>query len=284
VGIQRGGGYIGKRIVPTAISASGVWSITEVESAARDSIWPASAITSPSAISGLQLWLDGSDAGTLYDATSGGSLAAADGAVARWEDKSGNARHFTQGTSGVQPLRKTSVKNGLSAVEFTGDWMSGTYTYTIGTIFVVWNQPTTRTDFTSVVSARTSSASKVASGSLNYNLNFPSVDAVAVDSSPGSVTAVAYRLNRVAITSANFINFNAGVSARTSPDRWQHTSASFAAVAGSKPFVLGADSFGATGRTMNNGHIGEMIAYSGTLTAGQVLSVEQYLINKWGLS
>jgi hypothetical protein len=282
VGLQRGGGCIGRRVVPTATSASGVWSITELESAARDGIWPLT-IASPSALPGLQLWLDGSDAGTLYDATSGGSLVAADGAVLRWEDKSGNGRHFTQATSGIQPLRKTNVKNGLSAVEFTGDWMSGTYTYTIGTIFVVWNQPTTRSDFTSVVSARTSGSSKVANGSLNYNLNTPSVDTVAVDSNPGSVTAVAYRLNRVAITSANFVNFATGVSARTSPDRWQHTSASFTAVTGSKPIVLGADSFGSTGRTMNNGHIGEVIAYSGTLTAGQAIAVETYLVNKWGL-
>ena len=284
MGIQRGGGYIGKRVVPTPLATSGVWSITEAEAAMRDGIWAPPVIASPAGISGLQLWLDGSDAGTLYDATSGGSLVAADGEILRWEDKSGNGRHFTQDTSGIRPLRKTSVKNGLSAVGFTGDWMSGTYTYTIGTIFVVWNQPTTRSDFVSVVSARAGGASKVANGSLNYNLNFPSVDTVAVDSSPGSVTAVAYRLNRVAITNSNFVSFNAGVSARTSPDRWQHTSASFAAVTGSKPIVLGADSFGSSGRTMNNGHVGEVIAYSGTLTAGQVVSVENYLVNKWGLA
>jgi hypothetical protein len=51
------------------------------------------------------LWLDASDASTLFDATTGGSLVAADGAVARWEDKSGNARHATQATLSLRPER-----------------------------------------------------------------------------------------------------------------------------------------------------------------------------------
>jgi hypothetical protein len=63
-------------------------------------------------VTGLQAWYDASDASTLYDATSGGSLVAADGAVARWEDKSGNARHATQATSGDRPLRKAAVYGG----------------------------------------------------------------------------------------------------------------------------------------------------------------------------
>jgi len=66
------------------------------------------------------LWLDGADASTLYDATSGGSLVAADGAVARWEDKSGNARHVTQGTLGSRPTRKTSILNGRDVLRFDG--------------------------------------------------------------------------------------------------------------------------------------------------------------------
>jgi len=72
------------------------------------------------------LWLDASDASTLYDATSGGSLVAADGAVARWEDKSGNSRHATQATSGNRPLRKTSIANGRAVLLFDGsnDYLS----------------------------------------------------------------------------------------------------------------------------------------------------------------
>lgn len=66
------------------------------------------------------LWLDASDSGTLFDATTGGSAVAADGAVARWEDKSGNARHATQPTEANRPLRKTSVQNSLDVLRFDG--------------------------------------------------------------------------------------------------------------------------------------------------------------------
>ena len=75
---------------------------------------------SPATVAGLQLWLDASDASTLFDATTGGSAVAADGGVARWQDKSGNARHATQGTSGNRPLRKTSVQGGRDVLRFDG--------------------------------------------------------------------------------------------------------------------------------------------------------------------
>jgi len=66
------------------------------------------------------LWLDASDTATLFDATSGGSLPAADGAVARLNDKSGNARHIIQSTAGARPTRRTAVANGLGVVRFDG--------------------------------------------------------------------------------------------------------------------------------------------------------------------
>jgi hypothetical protein len=67
------------------------------------------------------LWLDAADSSTLFDATSGGSLVAADGAVARWEDKSGNARHVTQGTLGSRPARKISIQNSKDGILFDGN-------------------------------------------------------------------------------------------------------------------------------------------------------------------
>lgn len=280
MGVQRTGGFIGRRAVPSSASASGIWHISEAEAATRDLLWPLPAIASPASLSGLQLWLDGSDGATLYDATTGGSVVAADAAVARWEDKSGNGRHFTQATSSVQPLRKTSVKNGLGAVEFTNDWLGGTHTYTVGSVFVVWNHPTTVSGDSNpaIVGSRTSSATKVGNSTLAYVLTFPSSLNVAVDPRPSSAT---YRLNGSA-AGVNFTSFNVGVAVSTSPDRWQYTSASFSPVSGSKAIALGADSF-STVRFMQNGHIGELLAYSSQLTETQVLAVETYLVKKWGL-
>jgi len=64
------------------------------------------------------LWLDASDSSTLFDATSGGSLVAADGAVARWEDKSQNGRHVTQNTSNRRPIYKATSFSGVGALRF----------------------------------------------------------------------------------------------------------------------------------------------------------------------
>jgi len=87
------------------------------------------------------IWLDASDASTLYDATVGGSLVAANGAIARWEDKSGNARHATQSTGVSQPLRKTSIQNGKDVVRLDGanDFFTipAEITPTAVTIFIV---------------------------------------------------------------------------------------------------------------------------------------------------
>jgi len=119
------GGFIGANVTPSAAAASGVWALREQESLKRAGTWPA-AFVNPTNLTGLQLWLDASDANTLYDATTGGSLVAADGLVARWEDKSGNGRHLTQGTSGSRPTRKTAIQNSLAVLRFDGsnDFMS----------------------------------------------------------------------------------------------------------------------------------------------------------------
>jgi hypothetical protein len=53
----------------------------------------------------MLLWLDGLDANTMFDAVSGGAAVALDGAIARWQDKSGNLNHATQSTVLSRPLR-----------------------------------------------------------------------------------------------------------------------------------------------------------------------------------
>lgn len=63
----------------------------------------------PDSVAGLQLWLDASDAGTLFQNSGGTGAVTSDGdPVGYWGDKSGNARHVTQATSGRRPLYKPS--------------------------------------------------------------------------------------------------------------------------------------------------------------------------------
>ena len=64
---------------------------------------------SPADEAGLwTLWLDPSDASTLWADTAATTAASVDGLVARIDDKSGGNRHFTQATSGARPLLKSA--------------------------------------------------------------------------------------------------------------------------------------------------------------------------------
>lgn len=78
-----------------------------------------SAAFSPLSIPGLALWLDASDAGTLFQADNGTTPAVADGAaVGYWGDKSGHGNHVTQENVDRKPVLKTDVQNSKNAVLF----------------------------------------------------------------------------------------------------------------------------------------------------------------------
>lgn len=91
-------------------------------------------------------WIDFSDTATLFDATSGGSVVTNGVGIARAEDKSGNGRHFTQGTSGNRFTWTSGVQNGLGIARGNGSkWLTTTqaksaYNFlhqTASTIFIV---------------------------------------------------------------------------------------------------------------------------------------------------
>jgi hypothetical protein len=125
-----GGNSVTWSTVPTSATATGtagqiaydgswhyICTATNTWKRSALSAWPA---VTPSTITGLQLWLDAGDSSSLFDATTGGSLVAADATVARWQDKSGNGRHATQSNSALRPIKKNGVQNGLSVLRFDG--------------------------------------------------------------------------------------------------------------------------------------------------------------------
>ena len=77
-------------------------------------------------------WIDFSDASTLYDTSTGGSLVAADGFVGRAEDKSGNSWHVTQSSVGnARPVRRVAAIGGLDALQFDGGDALFSSTFTV---------------------------------------------------------------------------------------------------------------------------------------------------------
>ena len=97
-------------------------------------------------------WIDFSDTSKLYDATSGGSNVTSGTGIARAEDKSGNGRHFTQGTAGSRPTYTSNRQNGLGAAVYDGgDWLTSSSAASVWkllhstttTVFVVVKSGTT---------------------------------------------------------------------------------------------------------------------------------------------
>lgn len=78
-------------------------------------------------VSGAALWLDGSRLDSLYTTDTGSTNVTTNaGAIGRWEDLSGNARHATQATLGSRPTWSSQANGrlGLGAVAFNGSSQS----------------------------------------------------------------------------------------------------------------------------------------------------------------
>ena len=77
-------------------------------------------ITAPTDIAGCKLWLDFSDADTLFT-DAGSTKVSADGqAIYQANDKSGEGNNALQSLETDRPLYKTNVKNSLSVSRFDG--------------------------------------------------------------------------------------------------------------------------------------------------------------------
>jgi hypothetical protein len=278
------GGYIGFNRVPAAAgvnsAASGVWTLREAEALKRAGTWPGSFVN-PLSISGLQLWLDASDASTLFDATTGGSLVAADGGVARWEDKSGNARHATQGTEANRPLRKTAQQNGLDALSFDGsnDRMvlssitipashsvfqvyqrntSGIQSFGLASTSGAGSPPYPSLWFTDNILYQVSNADFTTHGTANTNTGYFLVSTIR-----NGTTSVLLRRNGADVAS---VTTGAGVTS---------------AASGSWNAIAVRD---AGFQNRHTGNLCEIIVYDSALSDTNREAVETYLLAKWGIT
>lgn len=244
----------------------------------------------PRSIPNLGLWLDASDSSTLYNATTGGSLVAADGTVARWEDKSGNARHATQGTSTLRPTRKASVLNGKDTLRVTGtQYFTASYSGEVASIFVVGKQ--TGTSHRAWAGAKSNAAVQV--DAWYFKPNDPTSQmafcrSTSISSSGGN----ANQLDFVSYGSADTSNFyiQSGVLTSTSIICYKNgtafptgtTTNSLQAIAG--PTAIFASYFNDGIVDTMIGDIAELLVFSATLSAGNRQRIERWLGAKWGIT
>jgi hypothetical protein len=260
--------------------------------AALSTTWPVTTIT------GLQLWLDASAPETLFDSTTGGSLVAADGGVARWEDKSGNARHFTQSTSGNRPLRKTGQQNGLGTLLFAagavasrgddiligsdfGDYLQSGQS---ATVFVVFKTLTSDVRHELI-------NKQDASGGWRFLVESDNKVKLFFDDNSGGRTTVE-TASTVSTSSYSVLVFKASGGSLSSAAIYKNGASLPVSASGSVQSVddnsaaveVGGGTSGGVIYDSLNGDIGEIIIYNAALSDTDRASVESYLIAKWGIT
>jgi len=288
------GGFIGKNVVPAAAAinsaASGLWTVREAEGFKRAGTWP---VLAPGGVAaGLQLWLDASDANTLYDATTGGSLVAADGGVARWEDKSGNGNHATQSTAANRPARRSSVVNSCDAIDFDGS-NDGFLVNALSSVFNGVNKP-----FTVIAVAKTdvtNSTQDILSAGNNTNNNEntrcvwndgsqkASIAREAPDGNGGKLLTGGTSLGTTTRAVSFVFNASTGiVFVNGSSD----SSATDLALGFFLPLNVVAVGFlpRASSAVYFNGYICELTLYNAALSDTNRAAVESYLMSKWGIT
>jgi hypothetical protein len=234
---------------------------------------PVTPVTLPTDISGCAIWLDGDQSVTtsVFDATSGGNAVAAGGTIARWQDKSGNGRHFVQAGSTLQPTLTASGRNGRSVVTFdaTNDCMTSAATQNIAqpaTWIFVYKTP-----------------SSVASG---WALVDSSVDRVHVYSASGSDLRMYTAGGSIVLESSvvadtwriGTYHFN-GASSQGRSNGVQSAAGTTGTVAVNGTIYLASNG----GATTFRGQMAEAILLTNASLA-DIARVESYLAAKWGIT
>jgi hypothetical protein len=233
------------------------------------------------------LWLDASDADTLYDATSGGSLVAPNGLVRRWEDKSRNEKHGI--SEGTAPVRKTGVQNSRDIIRWSangGFLTSLSYLIDNVDIFAVWNKTGNPSNIFGNISAIVGGS---ALGGFGGRWNIGTTDAgarrVQVRSNSG-VFSITYYTDATLPTAAELWRFR-GDSTTISGSR--NGAALTDALHGLTPattpgnFKIGRGDLTGGSDFSIRADVMEILIFSSHLTSGDVAKVQAYLNNKWAI-
>jgi Ca2+-binding RTX toxin-like protein len=255
----------------TKVFYNGSWSDTVLKYKINNAFVNVSDSFSPLDFPNLALWYDAMDGSTLYDATSGGNIVTEGNVVARWEDKSGNARHFTQSTTSERPLKIGSE------VVFDGFRHMVNSNYTVsGKIFTAL-AVANRTGDTTIENGGYGTI-VISSGRGGVDVSFHYNMMTYAGSKDLTITPTTNSILRVDGMSSNFLG-----DAPTG--RKCMTGQTFVAPVVNPSFdflVMGAQLDGnekIAWRSRIN--MCEILLYEGTLPIESVISLENYLMNKW---
>lgn len=253
-------------------------------------------VADPSALTGINLWLDAADASTLWKDTGATTPAAANtDQIALWQDKSGSGNHVTQGTAGNRPTLATAQFNGRNVVKFTKASSqrlaktSYSPTFTEMAVFIVLSHATVPADFDGIVSAIDASGADF--DDVNgFTFYFPAATkpeflqrasgGAAYISLTGTTispsTGVAFVEEMIAGSGTATMRVNGSVG---KTDTYSSLNCTPTII------VIGARaSNGAATTTYFNGNIAELIILTTVPDVGTITGIRNYLMTKWGIS
>jgi len=205
-----------------------------------------------------------------YDAADTATITESGGAVSQWDDKSGNGRHVSQGTASRQPITGTRTLNNKNVLDFVS--ADGLFSANLNQA-----QP-----FTIFGVAQSDVLLPANSQFVGNDVGAPTIF---INGAGGwSIFALTIlNSNVVNDTNSHVLSaiFNGASSSLSLDKRIIATGNAGTAGLVNKRIVLGLS--GGDLSSVWDGTIAEIIYYSKILTLNQILVVETYLANKWGL-
>lgn len=246
---------------------------------------------SPSDISGLELWLDASDASTITEAA---------GSVSQWDDKSESGYNFTQPTAARQCTTGTRTMNGLNVLDFDGDdylqntanavdLFTGDATWFVvgtsdagddDTMLYVCNSPT---------EAGSGDYNGLGGGNiLEVELRMDSsndTDFLYQDGTSATGTAQSTNTDNASLLIGSYAAGGNLTSANNTSDTASVSGVPASGTYTPTRFRLGANGTLAFGQARwLNGAIAGVLMYSRVLTTAEINQTGDYLATKWGLT
>lgn len=220
----------------------------------------------PASLSGLAVWLDADDASTFT--FSSGSV------VSQWNDKSGNGRHFSQGTVAAQPARTGTIGT-RTAVTFDGSddflaWSGTTIAsqpFTIAMVFV----PTGDVLNANLVDTSTSTGRVLIEA--NPGTRWRMFAGTVKDVTTGNpVTGTAYAITTVFDGAGSSFRVNASSIGTGTAGTGSLLSAS------AQSFWVGRGQ-----NAFTPARIGEVVITTTALSGTNLTDLESYLMTRWGI-
>jgi len=228
----------------------------------------------PNKIDSLVLWLDATDLGTIIESG---------GAVSEWRDKSGNGNHATQFTGSAQPLTGVNSLNGKNVIAFDG-----------ADDFLIVTPFATTINLTIILAVNVLSVNGVNSGLLSLNTLGSPGDGQ-IEGGLGSMFLARFNSTSLGSTSfplspSNLLNIPSIINYRLSANDsdtvlrvsgvQEDTDTYNGGLASSHNLRLGIN----RGVTLPmEVDMAEVIIYNRDLALSEMIAVETYLMNKWGI-